>query len=279
MEAPVIIKSSMSMWALIGAMFVWPGISYAQNSADLTMEISKMVQSENPIVTSWEAVLQRHVQAPDAETALARFDYAALNGSAKDVAALEAYIDYLQTLDPDAMTDPEALAFWANLYNAVTIKVINDNYPVSSIRKIKHGVFSLGPWKKNYVSVNGTEMSLDDIEHATMRAKYPSPLIHYMVNCASNGCPNLKDGLWRAESLDADREAAARAFINSPRGVRVTSRGLKVSSIYKWFQDDFGGNKAGVTAHLSDYAQGDLKAALEGGAKISGYDYDWSLNE
>jgi len=229
-------------------------------------------------VSGWDGLLQKYVKAPDA-SGLARFDYAALKQSSANQAVLSDYIADLESRDPTTMSDNDAIAYWANLYNAVTVKLIVDNYPVTSIRKIKSGAFSIGPWKKKLITVNGAAMSLNDVEHETLRKQYPSPLIHYMVNCASIGCPNLMGGLWTAETLDADRDAAARAFINSPRGAKITDKGLVVSSIYNWFEEDFGGNKQGVLAHLSQYAEGNLKAAIDGGAKIADYDYDWSLNE
>jgi len=232
---------------------------------------------EAGISQRWDAALQGYV-APLDNQGLARFDYAGLKANQADRKLLKDYIAYLETKNPDTMSENEALAFWANLYNAVTVDVVVNNYPVSSIRKIRSG-FSIGPWKEDRVTINGTRMSLDDIEHGTMRKKFPSPLVHYMVNCASVGCPNLKDGLWHAETLDVDRKVAAEAFVNSPRGARITNKGLQVSSIFKWFQSDFGGNKDGVLKHLRQYAGPELAAAIDGGAKIRGFEYDWDLNE
>ncbi len=225
----------------------------------------------------WDMMLEKYVTAPDS-IGLARFNYGALHANTADRAALDDYITDLEATDVKTLTDDEAIVFWANLYNAVTIKVVIDNYPVKSIREIKSG-WRPGPWKRDLVTVGGEKLSLDNIEHDILRKQYPSPLIHYMVNCASIGCPNLKAGLWMVETLGADREAAARAFINSPRGARITDKGLKVSSIYKWFKEDFGGNKDGVLAHLREYADADLAAAIDGGAKIIDYGYSWSLNE
>jgi len=189
-----------------------------------------------------------------------------------------AYIEHLSTLNPANMADAEAIAYWANLYNALTVDVILENYPVKSIRDIKSG-FSSGPWKRDVITIAGQLISLDEIEHGILRKQFPSPHIHYMVNCASIGCPNLKSGIWKAETLDADRDAAARVFVNSPRGVRVDGNGLEVSSIYKWFKKDFGGSKKTTLAHIAKYAEGDLAAAIAAGAKINGFDYDWSLND
>ncbi len=154
-----------------------------------------------------------------------------------------------------------------------------ENYPVKSIKKIGGGVFGGGPWKKDEVTVNGKALSLDDIEHGIMRKQYPSPYIHYMVNCASIGCPNLQPKLWTADSLKADQKKAASEFINTSRGVTIKGSDLKVSSIYHWYKEDFGGNNAGVLEHVKQYAKGDLKAAIDSGASISGHDYNWNLNE
>jgi hypothetical protein len=104
-------------------------------------------------------------------------------------------------------------------------------------------------------------------------------MVHYMVNCASIGCPNLLDKIWVGETLDADREQAARDFINSPRGVAIDGNKLELSSIYNWFKEDFGGSKSTTLEHVRQFANPDLLAALDAGAKIDGYDYDWKLNE
>jgi Protein of unknown function, DUF547 len=103
--------------------------------------------------------------------------------------------------------------------------------------------------------------------------------VHYAVNCASFGFPNLRPMAWRAETLEADLDAAARDFVNHPRGASISGDGLKVSSIYKWFQADFGGTSAGVIAHLKKYANPDLAKKLNKQTAIADDAYDWSLNE
>ena len=226
----------------------------------------------------WEAVLAARTSAPDAGTGLIRFDYAGLAASPDERAVLDGYIDHLE-----AAGEPEdaaaATAYWANLYNAVTVDLVVENYPVESIKDIKSGLISSGPWKRELIEVGGERLSLDDVEHGILRRRYPSPLIHYMVNCASVGCPNLQPRLWRAETLDADRERAAREFVNSPRGARFEGGTLVVSSIYKWFEEDFGGSRAGVVDHLRAYAAPELAARLDGVSRHGATDYSWSLNE
>ena len=171
---------------------------------------------------------------------------------------------------PSKLPRNEAFAYWANLYNAITLQVILDRFPVHSIRDIKSdGLFDpkayIGPWRTKRVTVEGKQLSLDDIEHEIMRPTFKDPRVHYSVNCASFGCPNLPAKAWNAATLDADLDAAARDFINHPRGVAVLAGGkLKVSSIYKWFRDDFGADDAAVIAHLKKYAKPELAPARHG---------------
>ena len=273
--------SKLSVTALLSAALLTSAAlpAFAQSH---TLDGPKVMATVNSSLdapaAAWDAVLGTYVKPLNAD-GVALFDYAGLKANKDDRAALSAYIAYLAGQSPSTMDAPQATAYWANLYNALTVDVVIDNYPVKSIKKIKSGPFTPGPWKKKLVTVEGEKLTLDDIEHGILRVKYPSPLIHYMVNCASIGCPNLKDGLWRAETLDADRDAAARDFINAPNGVTVKGDKLTVSSIYKWFKEDFGKTDANILAHLRDYAAHDLKAAIDSGATIVGDDYNWSLND
>ena len=165
------------------------------------------------------------------------------------MAALEAWIAAAAQLRPGAMVPAEAFAFWGNLYNALTLRVILERYPVRSIKDIRSSGVALdpkgyfGPWRTKVVTVEGRRMSLDEIEHETMRPVFRDPRVHYAVNCASIGCPNLRPRAWRAATLEGELDEAAADFVNHPRGVSVLADGrLKVSSIYAWFREDFGGS-------------------------------------
>ena len=155
-----------------------------------------------------------------------------------------------------------------------------EHYPVASIRDIdiSPGFFADGPWGKKQVTVEGEALSLDDIEHRILRPIWRDPRIHYAVNCASVGCPNLLPHAMTIENAEAFLEAAATAFINHPRGARIEEGKLYVSSIYDWFEADFGGGDAGVIAHLRSYAKGELATALKGLNLIEDDSYDWRLN-
>ncbi len=231
-----------------------------------------------------DALLARHVAPhPDDVT---RLRYAAWKGSAADLAALDAWIAGAAARRPSAMARNEAFAYWANLYNALTLKVVLERYPVRSIRDIRSTGVPLdpkgwfGPWRTRLVTVEGRRMSLDDIEHETMRPTFRDPRVHYAVNCASIGCPNIWPRAWRAATLERELDAAAAAFVNHPRGVTVLPDGrLRVSSIYGWFREDFGGSEAGVVAHLRHYAAPALAARLGEGTAIAEDAYDWALND
>lgn len=196
----------------------------------------------------------------------------------EDHASLKAYIASLETDGIAGLNRDEQMAFWYNLYNAKTIDVILENYPVSSIRKIG-GLLSGGPWDIKNMNVTGIgPMSLNDIEHATLRANWDEPRIHYAVNCASFGCPNLKATPWTARTLEADMDQAAHDYINHPRGFNVTDGKVTASKIFDWYKVDFGNSHEGILAHARQYAKGDLKTALDAATTIDAFDYNWNLN-
>jgi hypothetical protein len=230
----------------------------------------------------YDALLKRYVVI--GQDGVNRVRYGDWRANAADRKALDDYILELSARRPSAMPRDEAYAYWGNLYNAVTLKVILDRYPVASIRDIRSDSwFDLkawtGPWRQPRVTVEGKRLSLDNIEHDIMRPTFKDPRVHYIVNCASYGCPNLMNRVWRAKTLEADLEAGAKAFVNHPRGVTVLpSGGLRVSSIYKWFIEDFGGNDAGIVAHLRQYAAPKLAQQLAASPRIVEDDYDWTLN-
>lgn len=225
---------------------------------------------------AWDRLLGRYVSL-DAD-GLARFDYGAVTGDDED--ALADYIDTLSDTDVDGLNRAEQMAFWLNAYNAVTVAVVLEDYPVDSIKEVRGGLFNTGPWRDKLFTVHGEELSLDDIEHRILRPIWADPRIHYGVNCASVGCPNLAAKAFTGANLDALLTDGAVAYVNSPRGVLgIDGRGVRVSSIYHWFKQDFGNTDAGVIAHLKRYAAPGLAARLDGVTRVSGHAYDWTLND
>ena len=143
----------------------------------------------------------------------------------QDKQALASYVDRLSKVQVTKLARSEQLPYWINLYNAATVKVVLDHYPVESILKIdiSPGLFAKGPWKKKLLTVEGEAVSLDDIEHRILRPIWKDPRTHYAVNCASLGCPNLQPRAFTAGNMDELLDAGARAYVNHPRGARVFS--------------------------------------------------------
>lgn len=225
---------------------------------------------------AWDKLLKAYVVA--GEDGLNRVDYARFAKEGGE--ALDRYLEALQQVDVGALNRPEQFAYWANLYNAKTVDIVLEHYPVASIRDIRLTSFVIpGPWKAKVVRVNGVRLSLDDIEHEILRPIWGDPRVHYAVNCAAIGCPNLQREAFTGAALERLLDAGARAYVKSPRGVTVTDAGLVTSKIYRWFQADFGGSEAGVLRHLARYADPERAAAIKDMTRVARYEYDWGLND
>jgi hypothetical protein len=225
----------------------------------------------------WDRILQQHLLA--GADGIHRFDYARLQR--RGLQRLETYLALLGATPVSQLDRDHQLAFWVNLYNALTVHTVTQAYPVESIRDIdiSPGFLADGPWGKALISIEGQSLTLNDIEHRIVRPLWGDPRVHYALNCASIGCPNLERRAFRAANLDAMLDTAARNFINSPRGVWWKGGDLAVSSIYAWFQEDFGGDDAGILTHLRRYAEPELARRLAEIRHISYHDYDWRLND
>lgn len=226
--------------------------------------------------SAFDQFLGRYLAAPkDDGTALLRY----ADVSAADKTALGDYINRLQGVQVTALNRDEQLAFWINLYNAETIRVILENYPVDSIRAIKsHPLDFKGPWNNKRLMVEGETLTLDNIENRIVRPIFEDPRIHYALNCAAIGCPNLRGQAYTGSDLNGALDAQTRAFINNPRGVKVEDGDVTASRIFLWYKKDYGDSESGVLSHIRQYAEPDLLRSLEGITKIERYEYDWSLN-
>lgn len=224
----------------------------------------------------WDRLLRRYVVA--SAQSHNRVRYGAF--TAADRKRLDAVIARLAGVRISRHPRREQLAYWINLYNALTVKVVLDHYPVASIRDIdiSPGLFSNGPWGAKLVRVENEALSLDDIEHRILRPIWRDPRIHYAVNCASVGCPDLQPYAYTGADVMRQLDRAARGYVNSPRGVRISGGRITVSSIYDWYMADFGGTEAGVIAHLLRYAEPALARRIRAIGRISGAEYDWRLN-
>ena len=227
--------------------------------------------------TAFTTLLQRYVKS--STDGVNRVDYVAFK--AEGHAQLKTYIADLERAQPAKYEPNRRKAFWINLYNAKTLDIVLARYPVGSIRDITipgpDGREGDGPWKANVVTVEDKAMSLDDIEKSKL-AELNDVRIHYALNCLSIGCPNLLPTAFEAARIERQLDGAARAFVNHPRGITIKPGKVEASSIYEWYEAEFGGFK-GVIAHLSKYARPELRKMLAGVSKIDAYDYDWKLSD
>lgn len=256
-----------------------PGVSDAAPKADLWPQwaIHDAASRERVNHDAWDGFLKDHVVK--SKDGVNRVGYAAVGASGKE--ALRAYIRSLSGIAVSTLNRGEQMAYWVNLYNALTVQVVLDHYPIGSIRKINisPGIFASGPWGKKLITVEGENLSLDDIEHRILRPVWQDARIHYAVNCASIGCPNLLPRAFNADDMESLLDEAARTYVNHPRGARIEGGKLYVSSIYEWFKADFGDTDQGVIDHLGKYAVPPLQDQLKGVTAIADDAYDWALNE
>lgn len=223
----------------------------------------------------WDAFLKQYVVTAGG---IHRVRYASVTTADRN--GLVRYIKSLEAVAVSNYNRGEQQAYWINLYNAKTVELILSRYPVKSIRdiNISPGLFSNGPWGAKLLTVENEKLSLDDIEHRILRPIWQDNRVHYAVNCASIGCPNLQPTAFTASNMEALLDRSAREFINHRRGVSLAGGKLKVSSIYVWFQEDFGSTE-GLMQHWQKYASGSLAQSLQSYTGGLSHDYDWRLND
>jgi len=224
---------------------------------------------------AWGGFLDRYRSVDGA--GVARVDYGAVTEA--DRAALDGYIEAMGAVDVPGLAASEQLAFWINLYNAATVDLILEHHPVASIQDIGGGLFGTGPWDREVATVMGRPLTLNQIEHGIIRAVWDEPRIHYAVNCAAVGCPNLGDEPFTGRALEGQLAAAERAFVNDPRGVTLDGDTLVLSKIFFWFQEDWASDEAGLLDAIRPVATGAAAEALAGRRSVGHYDYDWALND
>lgn len=211
----------------------------------------------------WHELLQKHV------TESGKVDYVAFG---KDRAQLQKYLTALQNTDVYNLSANARKAYYINSYNAYTIELILQNYPIESIRHIKKG--DNGPWDIPIVIVQGQMYTLNQVEHQILRKEYNDPHIHAGVNCASVSCPPLPNYAFTAENVNQKLKEEFTAFVNDSQRNTITPTTLKISPIFKWYQEDFTQNQS-LKKFLSPYYTG----AFPFDASITYRDYNWSLNE
>lgn len=225
---------------------------------------------------AWDRFLAAYTVA--GEDGIVRVAYGRV--SEADKAALDAYVAALGRVPVSRLDRPEQLAFWANLYNALAVKLVLAHYPVATIRELNlsRGMREWGPFGAKLASVEGEPVSLDDILHRIVRPIWQEPRVHYLFNPATLGAPNLPRRAVTAKNTLELMTEGGRAFVNHPRGVTVRGGEAQVSSIYALYESDFGGGEKGVIAHLRRFAAPELGAALARSRGVAGDSYNWNLN-
>jgi hypothetical protein len=227
----------------------------------------------------WQSILDKYLDSEHA-SGINRFDYSAVTEADKQ--AVLDYIDYLESFDPRQLNRNEQFAYWVNFYNVGNVAVVLTREIESSIREIRSGFFSRGPWGLDLFTVVTKELSLNDIEHGILRPIWQDPRIHYVVNCASISCPDLDPRAFTADNIEQILEDAARSYVNHPRALTIKDSEIVLSSIYDWYADDFGSNSSQLFDHIRAYLNDEKRARLDqvlaSDPDIS-YEYDWDLNK
>lgn len=229
-----------------------------------------MAGTTPPSHKSWNELLKVNVNADG------KVNY---KGFIKEKAKLDAYLKSISENAPDRKnwSKDEQLAYWINAYNAFTVKLIVDNYPVGSIK-------DLGPklkiplikdvWHYKFFKIGGQESSLDEIEHSILRKEFEEPRIHFAINCASVSCPPLLNESFEAKTINEQLDKVAKGFINDSSRNKISPEAVQISSIFSWFKGDFTQNGT-----LIDFLNKYSKVKIRSNAKVSHLDYDWNLNE
>lgn len=160
----------------------------------------------------------------------------------------------------------EKLAYWINAYNAYSIKLIIDNYPLKSILDISNA------WKINFINIDGSKISLDDIDYRVLK-KLNEPRIHFSINCASYSCPSLKNRAFYPDTIENELENAAITFLNDSERNQISKKEAKLSKLFDWFSADFT-TQTDLVTFINQYS----KVKINDKTKISFLDYNWSLN-
>lgn len=216
-------------------------------------------QPEVNIHDQWDALLRKHVDVSG------NVDY---TGFKEDRSKLADYLSALSKNVPaDNAIKSEKLVYYINIYNAATVKLILDHYPINSIKDIK------SPWDRKWIKVGNSVLSLGTIEHKILR-KLDEPRIHFAINCASYSCPKLINRAFTQDKLETQLENASKDFINDTKRNRIGHERIEISQIFKWYKSDFT-----VNGSLTDYINRYSDVPVKMGVKVQYIKYDWSLNE
>jgi hypothetical protein len=215
-----------------------------------------------PDHSAWNSILKANVSSSG------KVNYSAMKSSLAD---LEKYIKQLEGFgDRGDWSRNEKLAYWVNLYNAATVRLILSNYPVSSITDLNGGK----PWDLKVVTIAGKKYTLNEIENDVIRPKFKDARIHFAVNCAAKSCPPLLNEAFTSERLNSQLNKQTKAFVNSSSSNEISEKKIVVSKIFEWYAADFTGSGS-LIDYLNKYSTVQIKAS----ASVNYKEYDWALNQ
>jgi len=220
----------------------------------------------------WQEFLSNYLSRNNSEPRTLNYQ----NVTTQDKKKLSDYLARLQSLDPRTYPKNEQLAYWVNLYNALVINLVLSHYPIDSIKNIGNGL--TGPWNIELATIAGRQVTLNQIEHGILRPLWQDNRIHYVINCASIGCPDLPLQSFSSVNINKQLNDAAIRFINQHKAVHLANNTLTLSSIYNWFAVDFGSSNENIIKHIKAYALPELKSELEHFSGTIEFDYNWKLN-
>lgn len=242
--------------------------SWYKKTSGNRVQLDDIVYDESIVVdhSEWSKLLHKHVSLNG------NVDY---KGILNNRLALEDYLNTLSTNPPNpSLSKNEKLAYWINAYNAFTVKLIIDHYPLNSIKDISDGLPMINsPWDIKFFKIGGVDFDLNTIEHEILRKQFDEPRIHFAINCASFSCPKLRNEAFEAKNLENQLQDQASDFINDSTKNQITDTAINVSSIFKWFKSDFTKNGS-LHEYLRLY-----NSKIDPKNNIVFGEYDWMLNE
>ena len=218
----------------------------------------------------WDGLAKKHINDKGL------VDYKAFK---KDVKTLDSYLAMLGKNPPkDSWSKEEKIAYWINAYNANTVKLILDYYPVKSIKDIGSSIqipFVSTPWAKKFIKIGNETMSLDNIEHGTLRKDFDEKRIHFALVCGAMSCPRLRNEAYTPEKLDAQLNDQGDEFLNNPAKNKIDPKKSQLSKYFDWYKGDWKDDSKSIVYWVNKYS----KTKITKDTDISYLDYNWALNE
>lgn len=250
--------------------------------ASLQKSLWPQWEATNPLSTKvishkiWDDFLKQRVLTN--EEGINLINYSSL--SRQDLNTIDSYLQQMTKIDISKYNRQEQLAYWINVFNALTIRVVASYYPIRDIQEINisPGLLSKGPWGGTLIHIKNTPLSLDDINNRIIRPIWNDARTHYALTDATLGAPNIANHAYQGKLINAQLNEAANQYVNSLRGVQVVEGKLFVSTLYDWYEEDFGGSKQQVITHLKQHATEPLLSQLKSVRTIDSYIYNWHIN-